>query len=307
MWLWATEVQLPRPDLLGDAGARDSVAQRRRGRTPECTGTDQAKASRPLRNETRGPSRKKILCRRPGWPLDRFSTVERAWDGGCFVIIGGGPSLTAEQCELVRQARAAEKVRVIAVNDAYLWCPWADVCYFADTHWWQWHTKGIPKPKLGFTADEVRERFAAFAGQKCTIQQTGALVEDPEVHMLRNQTWPEHRNGISTDPDCLVTGWNGGHQALNLGILAGGKLGILLGIDGGRIGDCEHFHGDHPAATAPQVYDLMCRAFRHAAPIIKKLGVRILNSSPGSHVDAFERVPLEDALEIAGAPLAVAA
>jgi hypothetical protein len=80
------------------------------------------------------------LLRRRNWPYDRLSSVQRVWEGQTVVCIGGGPSLTLEQIEAI-----PEGCPVIAINDAYLWAPSADVCYFADSRWWEWHTKGIAK------------------------------------------------------------------------------------------------------------------------------------------------------------------
>jgi len=38
------------------------------------------------------------------------------------------------------------KVRCIIINDAYLLAPFADILYFADSHWWKWQTTGTAKP-----------------------------------------------------------------------------------------------------------------------------------------------------------------
>src|SRR5471032_37654 len=123
-----------------------------------------------------------VQRRRRGWPEDRFSEVAPEWSGGIAVLIGGGPSLTREQVAAVRTAREAERVNVIAVNDAYRIAPFADVCYFADSEWWTWH--------------KDRPGFRDFAGQKCSISDSGANITDADVHVLRNAG----TRGISTDP-----------------------------------------------------------------------------------------------------------
>jgi hypothetical protein len=227
----------------------------------------------------------------------RFSEVLPLWSGLTAVILGGGPSLTQDQVALVRRAREAGTVRVIAVNDAYLLAPWADVQYAADAHWHRWHTEGIAKPVLGLTAQDVRARWAGFAGQKCSIQNSGEPIADDAVHMLRNRDFPRHGVGLSLDPRALVTGRNSGFQALNLAVLTGAKRVILLGFDGkpneqGK----EHFHGGHPKPTPAAAYPLYRQAMSSAENAIEEAGVTVLNCSPGSEINSFPKVALEGAL-----------
>lgn len=226
---------------------------------------------------------------------ERFSEVLRAWEGATVVVIGGGLSLTLEQVALVRTAHAAGKVRCIAVNDAYLWAEFADVLYGADARWWGWQEAGLPKPILGMSGDQVRERYRAFAGQRCTIEHSGNDVDDA-IHMLRNhRSEPYHVQGLSLEPTALATasGKNSGFQAINIATLSGGKTILLLGIDG-RSG---HFHGGHPQPTPAQFYDEMRKAFSAAENSLKAAGVQVVNCSPGSSVDSFPKMDLAQALD----------
>ena len=228
--------------------------------------------------------------------------MAREWTGQIGVLIGGGPSLTREQIERVAEARAYGRARVIAINDAYLWCAWADVSYFADASWWNAHTKGTPKPMLKLSAEQVRERFAAFAGQKCSIQSQVGNIDDDAVHILKNaRTDPNgrgiHATGLSLDPGALVTGSNGGWQALNLAALAGANPIILLGIDGQPAKDGRsHWSGGHSHEyTTPQAYQDYRHSFSMGEAPLKAAGIRVINASPGSAV-GFEKMPIEDAL-----------
>lgn len=228
---------------------------------------------------------------------DRFSRVLPAWQGLTAVLLGGGPSLSQQQVAQVRDAHVAGAVRVIAVNDAYLWAPFADMHYAADSHWHRWHTEGIEKPQLGLVANQVRERWATFAGQKCTIQNSGANVTDDAVHMLRNKTYPNHGMGLSLDPAELVTGRNSGFQALNLAILAGATRIILLGYDGQPAIDGKtHFSGPHPRPTPTAAYPLYRQAMSAAENAIEAAGVTVLNCSPGTGIDTFPKRVLDEAL-----------
>jgi len=235
-----------------------------------------------------------ILRREP----DGFSSVVRAWEGEAVALLGGGASLTPEQVDLVRLAHIAGRLRCIAVNDAYLVAPWADVCYFADSHWWRWHTDGIDKPGLGLSAEQVRERFAWFPGQKCTIQGSGSDVAPRGVHRLRNADYPRHRNGLSLDPRAITTGTNSGWQALNVSILGGVSVGLLLGYDGAETDGRTHFHGGHPVPTPQGAYRRYCESMQAAAADIAAAGVRVLNCNPLSRIDAFEKMPLTEALDL---------
>lgn len=227
----------------------------------------------------------------------RYSEVLRGWEGATAVLIGGGPSLTLEQVGLVQHACEENGARCIAVNDAYLWTPFADICYFADSHWWKWHTEGIDKSLIGFNATQVRIRFAEFRGQKCSIQSSGGNITDDAVHMLRNRDFPQHGEGLSLDPQSLVTGRNGGFQALNLAVLAGAARIILLGYDGKpNHNGLAHWHGDHPRPSPAAGYPLYRQSFSFVTGTLRTMGVRVVNCSPNSAIDAFPRMALAEAL-----------
>lgn len=228
---------------------------------------------------------------------ERYSRVLPLWRDLAVAIIAGGPSLTQEQVALVAWAREAELLRVIAVNDAYLWAPFADLHYAADAKWHRWHSAGVDKPVLGLTAGEVRERWAAFAGERCSIQAAEEVV-DARVHILKNAHHPTNGNGLSLDPGAIVTGRNSGFQALNIAILSGAKTVILLGFDGAAGKDgLSHWHGDHPKPSTSAVYQHFRRSFSAAEDAIAKAGVSVINCSPGTQINSFPKVPLERALE----------
>jgi len=216
-----------------------------------------------------------------------FSEVAREWQDATTVLIGGGPSLTVEQVAQVREARAAGAVRVIAVNDAYRLAPFADLCYFADSEWWGWH--------------KDRPDFQAFAGQKCSISDSGANIKDPAVHILRNANGRGHSFGLSLDPKQIVTGSNSGYQALNIAVLAGAKTIILLGFDAREPTGKTHWFGDHPKREPLAAYAEYRKAFSVGERAIAAAGVRVINSSPGSGINSFPKLDLTDALSIAAA------
>jgi hypothetical protein len=234
-----------------------------------------------------------ILERIPG---ERFSRVLPEWKGLAVILIAGGPSLTMEDVELAREAREADRVRAIAVNDAYLIAPWADVHYAADSKWHKWHTDGIDKPLLKLCAAEVRGRWLAFPGQKCSIQNSIGAIKDESVHFLKNRDYPHHGKGLSRDPEVLVTGRHSGFQALNIATLAGGDRIYLLGYDGQKAPDGKrHWHGDHPQSSADSIYEEMRRAFTAAENEIAEVAT-VINCSPGSAINSFPKKSLFEVL-----------
>lgn len=231
----------------------------------------------------------------------RFSRVRPDWNGRTVAILAGGPSLQREHFARVRLERDADRLRVIAINDSYLLAPWADVHYAADAKWHRWHTQGIDKPLLGLRAEDIRTRWAAFMGQKCTIETS---VTDAQGKPLRVCDIPDsvhamrcvHGFGLSVNPEFLVTGKHGGFQALNLATLAGASRVLLLGVDAKMINGLRHWHGEHPTSNGEKVYAEMKDSFAKAADDLKKAGVEVINCSLTSAIDAFPRVALEEAL-----------
>jgi hypothetical protein len=230
---------------------------------------------------------------------ERLSRVLPEWAGGTVAILGGGPSLTLEQFEAVRVARESDAIRVITINDAYLLAPWADVAYAADAKWFTWHAQGIPKPGLGLTAEQVRERWATFPGQKCGIR-SAEPYHAADVHVLR----VSHLTGaLSRDPGALSTGrqdgyaGHGGFQALNLATLAGARTVLLLGYDGRPSAEGkDNWHGAHPIPTPPSIWDFIVRSFSCIENELEAAGVRVINCSMKSAIGSFEKLELADAL-----------
>jgi len=225
--------------------------------------------------------------------------VTPAWTGKAAVCIATGPSLTAAQLELVRAARAADAVRVIVVNDAYQVAPFADVLYYADEKWRQWQMAGIERvwPWRRYSAAEVREAFASFRGQRCSVARRTnrrGRVDEGWHHADTAYLSILLDDGLSIDRTGLASGMNSGHQALNLATLSGANPILLLGYDARRNG-AAHAFGEHPDKTQPP-YTGMCRKMKTTQSTLRQLGVRVLNCTAGSAIDCFERRTLEEGI-----------
>lgn len=221
----------------------------------------------------------------------RGDCVARAWREKIAICIASGPSLTREQIETTRRARQQDRARVIAINDNYLVAPFADVHYYADIKWRLWHEAGLARawPWCSFTAEEVKRAFAGFAGQRCTLTCTPA---GPDEYQLRNSL----PDGLSLDPHGIATGFNTGHQALNIAALSGAEQILLLGYDGAPTDGRKHAFGEHPDRSVVP-YPFMLAEMKKAAQAIEQLGVRVINCSLQSAIDCFEKMPLDVALD----------
>jgi hypothetical protein len=197
--------------------------------------------------------------------------VPKLWPGETFIVIGGGSSVTPEDVEYVRG-----KGRVIAVKEAVLLAPWADVLYAADWKYWNYY-QGVP----------------AFTGRKFAIEQTETpAIAWPDVRVLRNTG--EH--GLELDPTGLRTGYNSGYQAINLAVHLGAAKIVLLGFDcwRGPSGE-QNWFGKHPNHV-DSPYPLFLQAFATLAEPLADAGVSVVNASRFTVLTAFPRVELQEAL-----------
>jgi hypothetical protein len=239
---------------------------------------------------SRGGARRKKVFRRPEhWPYDRFSVIQStAWAGATVACIGGGPSLSTDQCAVVQQRQRSHGWKCIAVNDAYKAVPTADICYFADSQWWRWH--------------KDREEFKAFAGIKASIEQTGAEIEDDDVHMVRNAAavatalhayGDGQTGGLSAFPNALRSGSNGGYQALGLAIAAGAARVLLLGYDMKFSGGKSHWHGGHAGARTTDDHPYRTTYTKAFEQLTLPPGVQVINCTPDSNVRCFPFQPVD--------------
>lgn len=209
---------------------------------------------------------------RPKVPLRRVhvATVPKLWPGGTIVCLATGPSLTREDLAYV-QGKADG---VVAVSNAYEWAPWADVLYSCDEKWWNWK-KGAP----------------TFTGLKFTLQKKAA-ERYAGVEWLQ-QTGPD---GIELAPTGLRTGKNSGYQAINLAVHLGAARILLLGYDmRGDAARGDHCFGHHPDNSKPP-FQVCIPKFKTMLAPLKAIGVQVINCSRITKIDAFPRMPLEQAL-----------
>jgi hypothetical protein len=193
--------------------------------------------------------------------------------GGLVVCVGSGPSLEREDVEYAHAKGAA----IIAVNDAYLYAPFALALMASDSAWWI-----HKKPE--------------FAGLRFALDPGASRVKD--VHVLKNTG----TDGIETDPAGLRTCRNSGGAAVNLavhfiGAAAGPRRIILLGYDMGVDKKKTHFFGHHKFPLRDgSPYDLFHESFKKQVAPLKEIGIDIVNCSRRTALSCFRREPLHQAL-----------
>ncbi len=208
-------------------------------------------------------------------------SVPSLWRGETAFILAGGVSLAGQDTQRL------EGRRTIAINSSDIAHPWADYLYSADYRWLFEHKSRIEKP--------WRDR----------IVTTTEAVDWPGMLHLRKVEPPVkgHKGGLglSRDPRAVAVRRTSLQGAINLAVLLGAARLVLLGADGGpdKKGRTQH-HAAHRWARKndcwkEQRWDLSTTV----APLLAA-GVEVLNASPGSHLDLWPIVPLDEILALEG-------
>lgn len=188
------------------------------------------------------------------------------WRGQTTVILASGPSLTAEQVEVVRRSNA----RAIVVNRTWEMLPTADVLYSGD---------------FLFAKVYYAKIKQEFKGVWWTQDRSAA--ERYGINWVKGV----NREGVGTD--YIHNNGNSGHQAINLAFLFGSRRILLLGMDMklGAKGE-KHHHPDHPS---PCVQSQMFGEWLHKgvklAAELNAAGCSVVNCAPGS---AWRDFPMSD-------------
>lgn len=226
-----------------------------------------------------------------------FWRVPRLWPGETLAILASGPSLTQEQASVCRG-----RVRTIAINDSYLLAPWADLHYFCDAKWYDWHCKFESPAQALFGRERAMALFHGFQGLRVTLEPTAAVRQhEPALKVLRNDSAPKdgkpRPEGLCREPDGLRTGRNSGFQAINLAVHCGVGRILLLGYDMRATGGKTHWFGEHPRPTGAAIYGhTFLPAFASLVAPLQELGAEVVNCTPGSALTDFPRQDLADCL-----------
>lgn len=174
--------------------------------------------------------------------------------------IASGPSLTAEDCELVRQSG----VKVVAVNNSWKMVPFCDYLYAGDAKWWRAYHGEINVPAERWSCSRLVGRDYGV-----------------KLHMAGG-------------------GYNSGMRAIQFAVMKGFKAIGLLGYDCSlKNGVHWHGLHDKPFLKNPSEAKVFKwhEQFARAAEKAANAGVKVFNCSRYSELRCFERATLEDALK----------
>lgn len=195
------------------------------------------------------------------------------WKGETCVIVAGGPSAKEVDLEPIKG-----KTRCIAINNSWELVPWADVLYACDNSWWR----------------QYKDKWPAFKGLKITQDK---LAYD-EFRINRVICERHHEKLVLDRPGFVGWGGNSGFHTLNLTIQFYCSKVILVGFDM-HLDKGTHWHGNHPTGMhnpTPANVDRWRRTFDAAAPVIKKLGIEVINTSMNSALRNYPKMTLLEAL-----------
>lgn len=196
-----------------------------------------------------------------------------------FWIIGCGPSLRGVDLSFLADRR------VIAINRAHEIVPSTLAeghIWFSDWRFWDLHWRALVTStfKLHTIADPAGRPY----------------VGRDDLRVWRNTGL----TGLDTDLGIRV-GNNGGHAALNLAFHLEADRIVLLGYDM-RLADdgAGHFHEEHPWGNlrARTLREKMLPYFGQIAEDLDREGVVVFNATPGSALECFHKISLDEAKEI---------
>lgn len=195
------------------------------------------------------------------------------WKGETCVIVGGGPSAKEVYLEPL-----IGRTKCIAINNAYQLAPWADILYACDVSWWRKHHKDTLE----------------FEGLKIT--QDKLAYDEFGIHRVICER--HHENLVIDRPGFVGWGGNSGFHCMNLNVQFGVVKIILVGFDM-HLRNGFHWHGPHPDGLNNPTDANVARWRRTMdanAPIFKRLGIQVINTSMGSALTQYPKMSLLEAL-----------
>ena len=199
----------------------------------------------------------------------------------CF-IVGGGSSLKNFNWEILDDPNKF----VIAINNAFMVLPNAQILYCTDDPWINENQK-------------LLEKFKGFKWQ-------GTLSPNPQTKnpVIDKQWHLTGKDGLETKEGCLRHGSNSTYAAINLAAIHLGFNKIfLLGIDmqWGEHGNknTSHWHSDfkpHSRVDYEAAYFNMLENFRKMSPLLKTYGKQVynVNRPEKTRLDAFPLISFKE-------------
>jgi hypothetical protein len=202
------------------------------------------------------------------------------WRGECVAIVAAGPSAKHSGVEKLK-----DRIHVVAINESFQLCPWADILYSCDKDWWATRVVEVKKKfsgvGLGFEAqtDGVKS---------INIVKTNKKHDDPYSHDLHFD-----------EAGVLGSGGNSGFQMINLSIQFGATAIALVGFDM-QMNQGVHWHGLHNVPMRnpdPKQLSLWAQRLDAVSETLKAKGIDVVNCSKMSALNKYPKLTIDEVLE----------
>jgi len=188
------------------------------------------------------------------------------------LILAGGPSLPG-----ILQGRVCRRPGWFTIGINLAGCmigSWVDVCFFADSLFWWNHETAI--------------RWSG--ARKITLDKNKPGVELIAGRAPGVETWEwTGKSGIETEPKKCRFNKSSGGAAVNVAYHLGAKRILLTGYDmhGDENGNRRNWYPEQYQQHSTKGYGNMIAPFEQIAADAKRLGVEIINATPGSAITYF--------------------
>lgn len=223
--------------------------------------------------------RGEVRLKEPENPFYRI-VPDGAWTGHRCFLVGGGRSLEGFDFSILH----GEKI--IAINAAFRFIPFADICFFMDYQgFWRQVTGGHMKDQ------RIKEHWQAFSGHKVFLD----LLKRRRLNGCYNlNSDASMGTGVSRSMrNGLYHGQNAGFGALNLAICLNANPIYLLGYDMRYTEGKSHFHDLYRSQHDKTILKSFIRPFNQVAELIAKMGYRVVNLNPNSALHCFPKSTIE--------------
>lgn len=195
-------------------------------------------------------------------------------------ILGGGPTML--DCINGNRPRLCTS-RVLGVNLAYtLGYPLVDACFFGDAKFYWWNKDGIGM----FGGMKITRNRGVEHGYDSVEGQPGLII----VKRGKQHGIDDRKGQIS---------WNAssGGAAINVAYHLGARYITLVGYDMRLVGGEKNWMEHTKEETKRNPYANFLRPFDKIANDAKRLGVRIVNATPGSAITQFPMTTVDEVLD----------
>lgn len=204
----------------------------------------------------------------------KYWEIPKLWKNETVVILGGGPSLPH-----VLSGRAILTHPVIGINNAYKLGSWVDICFFGDARWFWWNCKEL----------ETYGGLKITCNRKHSSETVPSIYGIPSIKIIKSYS----KRGINTAKDTVNFNSSSGGAAINLAWHLGAKRILLVGYDMRRINGVANWD-EHILPKTDKPYTNFINPFFNIAKDATRLGLEILNATPGSMLPFFPFVKFED-------------